>query len=75
MMNCLYQHTYFEGKEFINKIKILIDTTQLSLKEITKSVLEIYYTETLIKAIDLLKNIQAKVEAGETHAERKFEYK
>lgn len=75
MMNCLYQHTYFEGKDFIDKIKILINTTQLSLKEITKSVLEIYYTETLIKAIDLLKNIQVKVEAGETHTQRKFEYK
>lgn len=75
MMNCLYQHTYFEGKDFINKIKILLDTTQLSIKQTTQSVLEIYQSETLLKAIDFLKNIQAKVEAGETHTQRKFEFK
>ena len=75
MMNCHYQHTYFEGKNFVDKIKILLDTTQLSIKQATKSVLEIYQSETLTKAIDFLKNIQAKVEAGETQTQRKFEYK
>lgn len=75
MMNCLYQHTYFEGKDFIDKIKVLLDTTQLSIKQATQSVLEIYYTETLTKAIDFLKNLKEKVEASETHTQQKFEYK
>ena len=75
MMNCHYQHTYFEGKSFVDKIKVLLDTTQLSIKQATKSILEIYQSETLLKAIGFLKNLKEKVEAGETQTQRKFEYK
>lgn len=67
MLNLLYRETYFSGKEFVEKIKVLIETSQTDVKRATKSVLEIYYAETLLKAIDFLRNIQAKVEAGETH--------
>lgn len=67
MLNLLYQKNYFDGKDLVEKVKILSRTTRLDLKTATKSVLEIYYTETLTKAIDFLKNIQEKVDAGETH--------
>lgn len=63
----LYRETYFDGEDFVGKIRTLIDTTQIDIKTATKSVLEIYYAETLNKTIDFLRGIQAKVDAGETH--------
>ena len=66
MLNLYTSSTYFNGKEFVEKIKVLIETTQTTVKQATHSVLEIYYAETLLKTIDFLKNIQLKVDAGET---------
>lgn len=67
ILNTLYQKHYFDGKDLVEKVKVLSRTTRLDLKTATKSVLEIYYTETLTKAINFLRDIQAKVDAGETH--------
>lgn len=67
MLNLLYQKNYFDGKDLVEKVKVLIQTTQLDVNTATKSVLEIYYTQTLTKAIDFLRDIQEKVDAGETH--------
>lgn len=74
MLNLLNRDTYFSGKEFVEKVKILIETTQTTVKQATHSVLEIYYAKTLLKAIDFLRDIQAKVDAGETQVQRKFKY-
>lgn len=69
MLNLLYQKNYFNGKDLVEKVKILIQTTQLDVNTATKSVLEIYYTQALDKAINFLRDIQLKVDAGETHAD------
>lgn len=67
MLNLLYQKNYFDGKDLVKKVKVLIQTTQLDVNTATKSVLEIYYTQALTNAIDFLRDIQEKVDAGETH--------
>ena len=66
MLNLLYRETYFSGQEFVEKVKILIETSHTDVEQATKSLLEIYYGETLLKTINSLKKIQLKVDAGET---------
>lgn len=67
MLNFLNRHVYFKGKDFVEKIKVLIETTQTNVKRATKSVLEIYHAEATRNAIDYMRNFKEKVDKGETH--------
>lgn len=62
MSNFFYRHANFNGKEFVEKVKLLMNTTQLTVKDATKALLEIYHAEAMKDAFDFIGQVKKAVD-------------
>lgn len=63
MSNFFYRNVNFNGEEFVEKVKLLINTTQLTVKGATKMLLEIYHAEAMKDAFDFIGQVKKAVDA------------
>lgn len=63
MSNFFYRNVNFNGEEFVEKVKLLINTTHLTVENATKMLLEIYHGEALKDAFDFIGQIKKAVDA------------
>ena len=62
MSNFFYRHANFTGKELVEKVELLIATTQLNAKDATKALLEIYHAETMKDGFDFIAQVKKAVD-------------
>lgn len=63
MSNFFYRNVNFNGEEFVEKVKLLINTTQLNVEGATKMLLEIYHAEAMKDAFDFIGQVKKAVDA------------
>lgn len=63
MSNFFYRNVNFNGEEFVEKVKLLINTTQLSAENATKMLLEIYHAEAMKDGFNFIGQVKKAVDA------------
>lgn len=63
MSNFFYRNVNFNGEEFVEKVKLLINTTQLTVEDATKMLLEIYHAEAMKDGFDFIGQVKKAVDA------------
>lgn len=63
MSNFFYRHANFTGKELVEKVELLIATTQLNVKDATKALLEIYHAQAMQDGFEFIALVKKAVDA------------
>ena len=62
MSNSFYRNVNFNGEEFVEKVKLLINTTHLTVEGATKMLLEIYHAEAMKDAFNFIRKVKKAVD-------------
>ena len=64
LSNTFSRAIYLEGKSFVEKVKLLIQTTNVNASDATKILLETMHSESVIRAVKLLEEIKQNADAN-----------
>lgn len=65
LSNTISRAIYLEGDCFVEKVKLLMQTTNVNASDATKILLETMHSESVIRAVKLLEEIKQKANANQ----------
>lgn len=65
LSNTISRAIYLEGKSFVEKVKLLMQTTNVKASDATKILLETMHSESVIRTVKLLEKIKHNADANQ----------